>query len=42
MCQDGLLCVRVVYCVLGQCTVGEGVALCCRPVYCMVGQCTVC
>ena len=36
------MCVRVVYCVLGRCTMCEGGVLYGRVVYCVVGWCTVC
>ena len=42
MCYGGVLCVRMVYCVLCWCTVVYGGVLCGRVVYCVVGQVTVC
>ena len=36
--QGGVLCIRVVYCMLGRCNVWLGIV----AVYCVVERCTVC
>ena len=36
MCLGGILCGRVVYCVVGWCTVWQGGVLCGRAVWCTV------
>ena len=37
MCLGGVLCGRVVYCVVGWCSVWKGCTMCGRVVYCAVG-----